>query len=166
MTCFMEIPAFSRSDIVLSAAAPPTFSVRRKTPRIAEGVQSSRPYGVHRVRAYQLFNVEHIVVFWIFGAGAGPEQPLALSATRSQSFPARALNHLLVAPVGLLGIGDGNFAAHRLEASRIRRPWQFSCARRYWSPPKYQCCWTKKLATLAIPLISLPAFKAASRPLR
>src|SRR6185312_593994 len=68
-----------------------------------------------RVRPDQLFNVEHIAILWIFGAGAGPEQPLALRALSGKSFPARGFNHLLVIAISLLGVGDGNLAAQRLE---------------------------------------------------
>src|SRR6185312_7925455 len=61
---------------------------------VAEGVHGGRRDGIHRVWTDQLFYVEHIAIFWIFGAGAGPEQPLALRTFSGKSFPTRALDHL------------------------------------------------------------------------
>ena len=86
MTCFMEIPVFSRLDMVLSAAARSASSVRRTTAVIAEGVHGGRRDGVDRVRTDQLFDVQHITIFWIFGAGAGPEQPLACAPLAARAF--------------------------------------------------------------------------------
>src|SRR6185503_4082188 len=40
---------------------------------IAEGVHGGGRNGVYRVWTDQLFDVEHIAIFWILGAGAGPE---------------------------------------------------------------------------------------------
>ena len=57
---------------------------------IAEGVHGGRRNGVDRIGTDQLFNVQHIAIFWILGAGAGPEQPLCLRALCGQRFPARA----------------------------------------------------------------------------
>src|SRR5438128_12668074 len=78
VTSFMEMPAASRSCMVLFA--PSTFSVRLgQLAVIAERVEGCGRNGVYRVRANELFHVKHVAVFGILRAGAGPEQALRLS---------------------------------------------------------------------------------------
>ncbi len=56
---------------------------------IAEGVERGGRNGVHRVRPDQFFDVQHVAIGWILGAGAGPEHALRLRALGGQSLPAR-----------------------------------------------------------------------------
>ena len=76
--------------MVLAAAS--TFSVRllRELAVIAEGVKGGRRNGVNRVGADQFFDVEHVAILRVLGAGAGPQQPLRLRALCRKRLPARS----------------------------------------------------------------------------
>ena len=56
---------------------------------IAESVEGGRRNGVHGVGADQFFDIEHVAILRIFGAGAGPQQALRLRALCRERLPAR-----------------------------------------------------------------------------
>ena len=56
---------------------------------IAEGIEGGRRNRVDGVGADQLFDVEHVAIVGILGAGAGPQQALRLRALGRESLPAR-----------------------------------------------------------------------------
>ena len=88
---------------------------------IAESVNRGRRDGVDRVWPDQFLDIDDVTVVRILGAGAGPEYPLCLRAFRSQRFPARSGENLLVSLVGQLAIRDGNLAENALQLAFARR---------------------------------------------
>src|SRR6202007_1162290 len=74
-----------------------------------------RRKGVDGVRADQLFDVKHVAILWILGAGAGPEETLRLRAFGGEGLPARAAEKFLILLVGDPGIGNGHLAAETFE---------------------------------------------------
>jgi len=125
---FHEIPALARSAMVLAARSAFFRQAGTQPAVIAERINRRRRNRVHRVRADQLFDIHDVPIFWILGAGAGPKQPLRLSALGRQGFPARAAEQLLILLVGELGVGDSHLAAEAFEQlllTGVRRGLEF-----------------------------------------
>ena len=78
---------------------------------VAKSIESGGRDRIDRLRADQLFHVNHVAVGGILAAGAGPQHPLRLRAMRSQGLPCRAAENFFVEPIGELGIGNRHLAA-------------------------------------------------------
>ena len=57
---------------------------------IAESIERRGRNGVDGVGPDQFFDVQHVAITGILGAGAGPQQPLRLRALSRQLLPMRA----------------------------------------------------------------------------
>ena len=90
MTSFIEMPSLARSDIGLGGGIDVFGQAVAQLAVIAECVERRRRDGVDGVRADQFFDVEHVAVLRILGAGAGPQQALRLRALGRERLPARA----------------------------------------------------------------------------
>src|SRR5277367_1571964 len=77
---------------------------------IAESVKGGGRNGIDGVRADQFFDVDHVAIFGILGAGAGPEEALSLRTLVREGFPARAGEEFLILFVGEFGVGNGDLA--------------------------------------------------------
>src|SRR5579862_2109047 len=88
---------------------------------IAEGVEGGRRNGVYRVRSDQFFDVQHIAISRVLGAGAGPQHALSLCSFGSQSLPAGRAEDLLILLVGLLAVRDRYFSLDTLQLFLLPR---------------------------------------------
>src|SRR5258708_7620750 len=88
---------------------------------VAEGIKSSRGNGVDGILANQFFDVKHIAILWILGAGAGPELALRLRALGCECLPPRAAEKFLILLVGEAGVGDSHLASNALQQSSLAR---------------------------------------------
>ena len=87
---------------------------------IAERVQGCRRNSVDSVRTDQFFEVHHVAVRRILGAGARPQDTLRLRALGRERLPARRREYFLIRLVGQLAVGDGNLAENRLQLGLSR----------------------------------------------
>jgi len=65
----------------------------------------------------QFFDVHHIAILWILGAGAGPEEALGLCTLGRKGLPTRPAEKFLILLVSEPGVGDGHPAAEAFEQS-------------------------------------------------
>jgi hypothetical protein len=89
---------------------------------IAEGVDGLGRRGVDGVDPDQRLNVEHVGIGGVLGAGGSPKQPLGPGAAVGQGLPAGRGDHLQIALVGDLGVGDGDLAPQALQLVRAGVP--------------------------------------------
>src|SRR5207247_3107129 len=90
---------------------------RSGPPVIAKGGERAGRPGIHRVRADQLLDVQHVAIPGILRSGRCPEQPLSARAEGFELLELQAGKELAKSLVHELGVGDGGGAAERLLSS-------------------------------------------------
>ena len=128
---------------------------------VAERVQRLDRHGVDGVGADQGLDVEDVAIGRVLGPGGGPQQPLR-RAPRPRAPASAALEHLQIALIGDLGVGDGDLAAQGSSASASPSPAvsRASISLSIWVSMRL----TKKLATpRTLANVAAAAF-SASRP--
>ncbi len=86
---------------------------------VAEGIQRLRRHGVDRIGGDQRFNVDHVAIVRIFGAGRCPQGALCPAAFRLQSLEPFGAENDFIAGISQAGAGDGSLAAQAGSESRI-----------------------------------------------
>ena len=82
---------------------------------IPEGIEGCGRDRVDGVLADQFFDIEHVAVVRILGAGARPQHALGLCALLGQRFPTRPAENFQITLVGELSVGDSDFAENVFE---------------------------------------------------
>src|SRR6266481_4206021 len=82
---------------------------------LTERINRRRRNRVHGVLPDELFDVKHVAIVRILGAGAGPQQALRLRAFSRKGFPTRAAEKFLIFFVSEPGVRDRHLPANALE---------------------------------------------------
>ena len=102
------------------------FNVLREpcphTTMVPEGVERRGRHSVDGIGTDEFLDVHHVAVGGILGTRAGPQDPLCLRTLIGQGLPARAMEHVLIELIRLLGIGDGHLAQQAAQQGSFTGP--------------------------------------------
>ena len=88
---------------------------------VAEGTDGGRRHRVDGIRTDQFFNIDHIAVIRILGAGTGPQHALSLGAALGKILPAILLKNAEIALISQLRISNGDLSQDAAQQGLFRR---------------------------------------------